>query len=177
MAPASTAVALEVIPVERIASRIYVIRRQKVMIDSDLAELYDVLTKNLNLAVRRNKRRFPEDFMFRLTAKEAQALRLQNATSKSGGRGGRRYVPYVFTEQGVAMLSSVLKSERAADVNVMIMRTFVRLRNILATNEDLARRVAMHDHKINVLCDQVQKLLAPPKKRKKYKIGFAAVQA
>src|SRR5258708_22844862 len=99
------------IPVELIARRIYRIRGQKVMLDTDLAELYQVLTKNLNLAVRRNKERFPEDFMFQLTEEEAESLRLQIATSKIG-RGGRRYLPYVFTEHGVAMLSSVLRSAR-----------------------------------------------------------------
>ena len=159
------------IPIERVASRIFLVRGQKVMIDSDLAELYQVLTKNLNLAVRRNLRRFPEDFMFQLTLEEAEALRLQFATSNPA-RGGRRYLPYVFTEQGVAMLSSVLRSERAADVNVIIMRTFVRLRQILAADEDLARKVASHDRQIAVLFDHVQRMLAPPP-RKKIRIGFS----
>ena len=167
---ATAVLALEAIPAERIASRIHMIRSQKVMLDSDLAELYDVLTKNLNLAVRRNKRRFPEDFMFQLTADEAEALRLQSATSNAS-RGGRRYAPYVFTEQGVAMLSSVLKGNRAADVNVMIMRTFVRLRYALATNEELARKVEQHDREIGVLFASVKKLLAPPVV-KKNPIGF-----
>lgn len=158
------------IPIERVASRIYLIRGQKVMLDVDLAELYQVLTKNLNLAVRRNLRRFPADFMFQLTPVEDEALRLQIATSKTG-RGGRRYPPYVFTEQGVAMLSSVLKSDRAADVNVVIMRTFVRFRQVLATNEDLARRVAQHDKQIAVLFEHVGKMLAPAPVKKK-PIGF-----
>lgn len=168
---AKAATALDVIPIERIASRIYLVRGQKVMIDTDLAALYKVLTKNLNLAVRRNQRRFPEDFMFQLADEEAEGLRLQIATSKVGTRGGRRYAPYVFTEQGVAMLSSVLKSDRAADVNVAIMRTFVRLRHVLATNEDLARKVAQHDQQISVLFEHVQKMLAPPAV-KKNPIGF-----
>ena len=140
------------------------------MLDSDLAGLYQVLTKNLNLAVRRNPRRFPEDFMFQLTSEETEDLRLQFATSKTGS-GGRRYSPYVFTEQGVAMLSSVLKSVRAADVNVTIMRTFVRLRQVLASNEDLARKVAQHDRQITVLFEHVQKILAPAP-TKKSRIGF-----
>jgi len=174
MAKSSAAKALAVIPIERIASRIYVIRSQKVMFDRDLAELYGVLTKNLNLAVRRNERRFPADFMFQLTAKEVESLRLQIATSKKpAGRGGLRYAPYVFTEQGVAMLSSVLKGNRAADVNVMIMRTFVRLRHVLATNEELARKVEQHDEEIAILFDHVENLLAPVPVKKK-PIGFIA---
>src|SRR5215213_1292305 len=126
-----------VVPVEVIARRIYLIRGQKVMLDFDLAELYEVPTKVLNQAVRRNLSRFPEDFMFRLTKEEAESLRSQIVTSNEGlrsqsvtlkeGRGGRRYLPYAFTEQGVAMLSSVLKSERAVEVNIAIMRTFVQL--------------------------------------------------
>ncbi len=141
------------------------------MVDSDLAELYGVLTKNLNLAVRRNLRRFPEDFMFQVTDEEDEVLRLQFATSNVVGRGGRRYPPYVFTEHGVAMLSSVLKSDRAADVNVMIMRTFVRIREVLSTNEELARQVAQHDRHIATLFQHVQRLLAPPPEKKK-PIGF-----
>src|SRR5690348_9652781 len=109
------------VPVEMIERRIYLIRGQKVMLDSDLAELYQVLTKNLNLAVRRNTNRFPTDFMFQLTKEEAESLRLQFATSNVG-RGGRRYLPYAFTEHGVAMLSSVLNSERAVQMNILIIR-------------------------------------------------------
>ena len=108
-----------------IERRIYLIRGQKVMVDEDLAELYGVPTKRLNQQVSRNRKRFPDDFMFRLTKTEAEALRLQFATSKKG-RGGRRSLPYVFTEQGVAMLSSVLNSERAIEVNIMIMRAFCK---------------------------------------------------
>ena len=169
---AKTKVSTSVIPIERIASRIFLVRGQKVMVDSDLAALYQVLTKNLNLAVRRNIRRFPKDFMFQLTAKEGEVLRLQFATSNAGS-GGRRYAPYVFTEQGVAMLSSVLKSDRAADVNVTIMRTFVRFRQVLSTNEELARKVAQHDRQITILFENVQRMLAPPAV-KKNRIGFAA---
>ncbi len=120
------------------------------MLDTDLAEMYGVLTKNLNLAVRRNLRRFPADFMFQLSPEEASNLRLQIATSSSD-HGGRRYAPYAFTEHGVAMLSSVLRSARAIEVNIAIMRTFIRIRRILATNAELARKVAQHDLEIATL--------------------------
>ena len=109
------------------------------MLDADLAEVYQVLTKNLNLAVRRNAERFPRDFMFQLTKKESECLRLQFATSNAG-RGGRRYLPKAFTELGVAMLSSVLNSPRAIKMNIIIMRAFVRLREALATHKDLAQK-------------------------------------
>lgn len=127
-------------PTELIERRIYVIRRQKVMIDSDLAELYLVPTKRLNEAVKRNASRFPADFMFQLTGNESEALRSQIATSNTG-RGGRRFLPYGFTEHGVAMLSSVLNSERAVQMNILIIRAFVKLRGLLASHQDLARRV------------------------------------
>jgi len=158
-----------VIPVERIARRIYLIRGEKAMLDSDLADLYGVETKNLNKAVKRNLRRFPNDFMFQLTSDEFEALRFQFGTSK--GPGGRRSRPYVFTEQGVAMLSSVLNSDRAADVNVAIMRTFVKLREMLATNQDLARKVKDHDRQIAALFSAVEKMLALPA-TKKNPIGY-----
>ena len=153
-----------IVPIERVAARIYVIRGENVMVDSYLADLYAVSTGNLNLAVRRNQRRFPKDFVFQLSPKEFDSLLLQTAIAK--GRGGRRIPPYAFTEQGVAMLSSVLKSNRAADVNVVIMRTFVKIRRMLATNEELARKVAQHDRQIAVLFDNLEKLLAPPAKRR-----------
>ncbi len=159
------------IPIERIASRIYLIRGQKVMLDSDLAALYGVATGRLNEQVKRNRRRFPADFAFRLIQEEFDALISQIAISKPG-RGGRRKPPRVFTEQGVAMLSSVLRSDRAADVNVAIMRTFVRLRQVLATNEELALKVARHDRQIGVLFEQVKALLKPPDPPKKPSIGF-----
>lgn len=159
------------IPVERIASQIYLIRGEKVMLDSDLAQLYGVTTGNLNKAVQRNLRRFPEDFMFQLSGEESDALKFQIGIAKTG-RGGRRSPPYAFTEQGIAMLSSVLHSDRAADVNVAIMRTFVRLREILATHRDLARKVAEHDRQIATLFSTVQKLLAPPDPPKKHPIGY-----
>jgi len=163
--------AQSVIPIERIASRIYLIRGKKVMLDSDLAELYGVTTGNLNKAVKRNLRRFPDDFMFRLTVEEMDVLLFQIGRAKKPGSGGRRIPPHVFTEHGVAMLSSVLNSDRAADVNVAIMRTFVKLREMLATNRDLARKVQEHDQKITLLIEAVQGLLTIPP-QKKNPIGF-----
>ena len=160
-----------VIPVERIASRIYLIRGEKVMLDSDLAEMYRVRTSALNQQVSRNSDRFPEDFAFRLTAEEFESLMSQIVISNAG-RGGRRKLPMVFTEQGVAMLSSVLRSGRAAAVNVAIMRTFVKLRQVLATHKDLARKVEDHDRQIAVLFDTVRKLLASPDPPKKNPIGY-----
>ena len=168
------------IPLERIASRMYLIRGRKVMIDQDLAELYGVETGALNRAVKRNRARFPEDFLFHLSIKEFEALRYhlgisslrsQSGISK-GQRGGRRYNPYAFTEQGVAMLSSVLRSPRAVEVNITIMRTFVKLRHILATHEDVARKVAQHDRQIAALFEHVHKLLEPPPVPKKRPMGF-----
>ena len=130
------------IPIERIASQIYLVRGRKVMLDSDLSALYGVPTKALNQAVTRNRERFPDDFMFRLTAEEWN--RSQSVTGSQKHRDPR-YPPRAFTQEGVAMLSSVLRSKRAVEVNIAIMRTFVRLRQILATNEKLARKVARHD--------------------------------
>ncbi len=128
------------VSLSKIENMIYVIRGQKVMVDSDLAQLYGVLTKNLNKAVGRNKDRFPGDFMFQLTEEEAESLRFQIGTSKVG-RGGRRYLPYVFTEGGVAMLSSVLTSNEAARVNISIIRTFIRLRSFLAMENSLPEKM------------------------------------
>jgi hypothetical protein len=137
-------------------------------VDVDLAELYGVSTKRLNEQVRRNRKRFPKDFMFQLMKEEAEALRSQFATSKTG-RGGRRYLPYAFTEQGVAMLSSVLTSERAIEVNIAIMRTFVKLRQILESNEELNRKftaviqkLATHDKYFKVVFDELKKLTDRP---------------
>ena len=165
------------VPVQLIERRIYLIRSHKVMLDVDLAELYQVTTKRLNQQVGRNLKRFPEDFMFQLTNTGAEALRLQNATSKTG-RGGRRYMPYAFTEQGVAMLSSVLNSERAIEVNIAIMRVFVKLRQMLESNEELNRKFALvirklatHDKYFKVVFDELKKLteLPTPSRRQ---IGF-----
>jgi phage regulator Rha-like protein len=157
-----------VIPIERIAEKIYLIRDEKVMLDSDLAELYGVATKVLNQAVSRNKERFPEDFMFRLSDEEFQILKSQIVTSSWGGR---RYPPHAFTEQGVAMLSSVLRSARAVQVNIAIVRAFVRLREMLATHKDLARKVDEHDRQIANLYAHVERLLRLPEP-KKNPIGY-----
>jgi ORF6N domain len=160
----------EIVPKERIAASIHIIRGQKVMFDSDLAMLYGVETKVFNQAVRRNSSRFPVDFMFQLTKEELECLRSQSVTSN---RGGRRYDPYVFTEQGVAMLSSVLRSKRAVQINIDIMRTFVKIRQMLQTNEELSRKVAQHDRHIALLFENVQKLLSPDPSVKKHRMEFA----
>jgi hypothetical protein len=136
--------------------------------------MYEVPTRRLNEQVKRNISRFPSDFMFQLSSEEADNLRSQFATS-SPGHGGRRYLPYVFTEQGVAMLSSVLNSERAVQVNIAIMRTFVKLRQMLASNADLARKLAAmekkYDSHFKVVFDAIRQLMTPPEKSKR-KIGF-----
>jgi hypothetical protein len=178
------------VPVERIERAILVIRGHKVMLDADLAVLYEVETKALNRAVKRNTDRFPADFMFQLTDEEAEFLRCQLGTSKaeagkpsrsqfgtSKGRGGRRYLPYAFTEQGVAMLSSVLHSPRAVQVNIAIMRTFVRLRQMLQQNADLARKLAQlekkYDTQFRAVFDAIRELMKPPEKPKR-RIGFGS---
>ncbi|MGA2588300.1 MAG: ORF6N domain-containing protein [Bryobacteraceae bacterium] len=177
-APISSATGNLPVPAEVIERRIYLIRGQKVMLDSDLAELYQVLTKNLNLAVRRNLDRFPEDFMFQLTQDEFQNLRLQSATSSSG-YGGRRYLPYAFTEHGVAMLSSVLSSKQAVQMNIVIIRAFVKLREVLATHKDLAARMEkleaaqkQHGSIIAVVVEEIKKLKQPSPTPPKRRIGF-----
>lgn len=159
-----------VIPIERIAEKIYLIRDEKVMLDSDLAELYGVTTGNLNKAVKRNQRRFPDDFMFQVSEEEYEDLLFQIGIAKTG-RGGRRSLPFVFTEQGVAMLSSVLHTERAIDINVAIMRAFVRLREMLATHKDVARKIDEHDRQIANLYAHVERLLRLPEPRK-HPIGY-----
>ena len=162
------------IPIERIEKSIYLIRGEKVMLDRDLAELYRVETKMLNRAVKRNLRRFPTDFMFQLSDDETSRLRYQIGTSKKG-RGGRRYLPYVFTEQGVAMLSSVLHSQRAISVNIEIMRAFVKLREMLASNSELCRRLdeleSKYDRQFKVVFDAIRQLMSPPVPARK-QIGF-----
>ena len=149
-----------------IERRILLIHKRKVMIDSDLAELYRVPTKVLIQSVKRNPKRFPSDFTWQLTKKEAQRLRSQFVTSK--GRGGRRYLPYVFTEQGVAMLSSVLNSDRAIEVNVQIMRTFMKLRELLLTHRDLQKKIENlekhYDDKFAVVFKAIRVLLEKAKK-------------
>jgi len=169
-------------PIER---GIHLIRGRKVMLDSDLAALYQVQTFRLNEAVKRNKTRFPADFMFQLTRKETESLTSQAAISKKG-RGGRRTRPYVFTEHGVAMLSSVLKSKRAIQMNIVICRAFVRIRELIATNRDLADRVAKLEtgqlgtnsildalvDEIDGIAHDVKTIQAPPPASKR-RIGFA----
>lgn len=165
-----------VIPHERIERAILVIRGHKVMLDTDLAALYEVPTRRLNEAVKRNLKRFPPDFMFQLSEEEAERLRSQFATSK--GRGGRRYLPYVFTEFGVAMLSSVLNSDRAILVNIEIMRVFGRLRQLLASHADLLRRLdemeKKYDHQFRVVFEAIRELMAPPDEPPKERMGFQA---
>jgi cell division septum initiation protein DivIVA len=151
-----------VIPVE---SRILVLRQQKVILDSDLAELYGVPVKRLNEQVKRNEERFPADFMFRLSDDEQKSLKAQ--TSKSG-RGGRRYAPYAFTEHGAIMAATVLNSERAVEMSVFVVRAFVRLREVLSTNQQLAgkideleQRLDTHDASIQEIIEAIRELMAP----------------
>ncbi len=162
-----------VIPVERIERSILLIRGEKVMLDADLAELYQVETRVLVQAVKRNIGRFPSDFMFQLSKEEFSHLRSQIVTSNSWG--GRRYPPYAFTEQGVAMLSGVLKSERAVQVNVEIVRAFVRLRRTLASHSDLARQLetleGKYDKQFKMVFDTLRELMKPAEP-KRHKIGF-----
>jgi phage regulator Rha-like protein len=161
--------------VERIEQAILFMRGQKVMLDRDLAELYRVEIRALNQAVRRNSKRFPEDFMFQLTKEEDETLRSQFVTLKKGRGQHRKYLPYAFTEQGVAMLSSVLNSERAIEVNVEIMRAFVRLRKMLSSHAALARKLAAlenkYDKQFKVVFDAIRALMVPPEKSRK-QIGF-----
>jgi ORF6N domain len=168
-----------IVPTALISQKIFFVRGTRVMLDADLARLYAVSTKNLNKAVKRNASRFPTDFMFQLSPAELQSLRFQTGTSKPG-RGGRRYAPHVFTEQGVAMLSSVLRSSRAVQVNVAIMRTFVRLREMLATHEELRRKIdAMekrYDARFQAVFDTIRQMLETPIPAKK-PIGFHAKPA
>jgi phage regulator Rha-like protein len=161
------------VPAERIERSILLIRGHKVILDADLAALYGVETKQLIRAVKRNLPRFPDDFMFQLNAEESENLRVHFGTSSQWG--GRRYPPYAFTEQGVAMLSSVLRSKRAIQVNVEIMRAFVRLRRILASHADLARKLdgleKKYDTQFKVVFDAIRELMKPPETKKR-PIGF-----
>ena len=188
--------------IEHVERRILLLRGQKVMLDRDLADLYEVDAKVLNQAVKRNLDRFPEDFMFQLTAEESArlksqtvtlkmkrpaelrpqsgtlSLRSQIVTSNAGqGRGGRRYRPYAFTEQGVAMLSSVLRSKRAVMVNIEIMRAFVRLRQMLGAHADLARKLAAlerkYDSQFKAVFDAIRELMTPTPAKKR-PIGFGS---
>ena len=157
-----------------IEGKIYLIRGKKVMLDRDLAELYGVETKGLIRAVKRNMERFPSDFMLLLTQQEVAILRYQFGTSSWGGR---RYLPYAFTEQGVAMLSSVLNSERAIQVNIQIIRTFTKLRELLSSNAELRKKIEemerKYDQQFRVVFDAIKKLLEPSEGPRK-KIGFHA---
>ena len=166
------------IPLQSVVNRIHVIRGQRVMLDSDLAALYGVPTKALNQAVKRNSERFPADFMFQLTVKEFEKWRSQIVTSNPGARMGLRRAPYVFTEHGALQLASVLKSERAVEMSLLVVRAFVRLRELLASNKDLAaqfkkleRRLNVSDEAIAELYAIVRELMASPEKPKR-KIGF-----
>ncbi len=173
---------------EVIEQKIYLVRNQKVMLDSDLAGLYGVSTKSLNQAVKRNKKRFPQDFMFRLTREESNSLRSQFVTSNEendsltsqiaiskDGRGGRRSLFYAFTEQGVAMLSSVLNSDRAVQVNIQIIRTFIKIRALLATHKDLLEKIEKmeknYDRQFRIVFQIIRELNSPPKESNR-KIGF-----
>lgn len=164
-----------VVPVERIEKKILMIRGEKVMPDTDLADLYEVPVRVLNQAVKRNIERFPADFMFQLTKKEDYSLKSQIVTLKKGRGAHRKYLPYVFTEQGVAMLSSVLNSQRAVQVNIEIMRAFVRLRLMLSTNTELSRKLnaleKKYDTQFKVVFDAIRHLMMSPETKIR-KIGF-----
>lgn len=171
-------------PAQHIASRIVLMRGQKVMLDSDLAELYGLPTKALVQAVKRNLKRFPADFMFTLTNQDVAILKSQTVTSRSGEFeqwGGRRKPLHAFTEQGVAMLSSVLRSARAIAANIAIMRAFVRLRGIISANTELAKkldelehRVSGHDEAITKIVQAIRELAAPPPVKPRRSIGFVS---
>lgn len=168
---------IAVVTFDRMELRIFEIRGLKVMLDSELAALYGVTTFRLNEAVKRNKDRFPEDFMFQLDRQELDSLTSQFAMSKKTGRGGRRTMPYVFTEQGVAMLSSVLNSERAVQVNIAIMRAFVNMRRYAATSEEIGKKIALiekklstHDEHFKTVFAAIKAMIAPPKQSKQ--IGY-----
>lgn len=164
-----------VIPVERIEKAIYLIRGEKVMLDRDLADLYQVTTAALNQAVRRNRERFPSDFMFQLTPSEVTQLNRSQIVIGSQKHRDPRFRPYVFTEQGIAMLSSVLRSKRAISVNIEIMRAFVKLRQMLASNTELSRRLdeleSKYDRKFKIVFDAIRQLMSPPVPDRK-QIGF-----
>jgi len=167
----------DLVPLEIIERKIYLIRDHKVLLSMDLAKLYGISTKRLNEQVKRNISRFPDDFMFQLNDNEYEILKSQIATSSWGGV--RRANPYAFSEQGVAMLSSVLNSERAIQVNIIIMRAFVKLRQILSTHAELAQKlkelegkVGKHDMEILMIFDAIRQLMAPPPEPPKRRIGF-----
>ena len=162
---------------DEITEKILTYRERKVMLDTDLAALYGVPTKRLNEAVKRNLARFPSDFMFQLNLQEAEILRSQFATLETGRGRHRKYLPYVFTEQGVAMLSSVLNSRRAVQVNIEIMRTFAKLREMILSHKDLQKKIdemeQKYDKNFSVVFAALRELLHPPVKPKR-QIGFHA---
>lgn len=164
------------IPIEHIEQKILLIRGHKVMLDSDLAALYGVEVKRLNEQVQRNRDRFPEDFMFQLNNQEVARLRSQFATLDTGRGEYRKYTPYVFTEQGVAMLSSVLRSPRAIKVNIEIMRAFVQLRQLLMSHKELAEKLdkmeKTYDNNFRIVFQHLRQLMEPPPVPPKRKIGF-----
>lgn len=167
--------------VPSIENKIHTIRGQKVMLDSDLAEIYGVLTWRLNEQVKRNIDRFPPDFMFRLKEREFDILRSQFASSNKG-RGGRRYLPYVFTEHGAVMLASVLNSPRAVEASIFVVRAFVKMREILSVHKEFARKlkqlerqVAGHDEDISALIEAIKQLIEPPPKPGR-QIGFRSAK-
>ncbi len=168
---------LVVAPAGRIEQLILLIRGERVILDADLAALYGVETKRLNEQVKRNAGRFPEDFVFRLTSEETDALRSQSATSK--GHGGRRYAPYAFTEHGVIMVANVLNAPRAVQTSIYVVRAFVRLRSMLTQNKELATKLAQlerklqkHDQQIITLIQAIRQLMEPPPEPPKKRIGF-----
>jgi phage regulator Rha-like protein len=175
----------EIVPIESIVTRIILLRGERVLLDRDLAELYGVETGIFNRAVKRNLERFPKDFMFQLTVEEWELLRCQNGISKSG-RGGRRYLPYAFTEHGAVMAANILKSPRAVQISVFVVRAFVRMREMLIEQKDLARQLAdleerlterldIHETAIVEVLRQVMTVLAPPQNpptKPKRQIGF-----
>ena len=171
------------IPAERIAQAIFVIRGQKVIIDADMAELYEVTTKRFNEQVRRNLERFPQDFMLQLSQEEWDALRSQFATLKTGRGQHRKYLPYAFTEHGAIMAATILNSPRATEVSVYVVRAFVRLREVLASNKELALKLSelesriglkldSHDQAIAGILNAIRELMRPPEPAKKRPIGF-----
>lgn len=165
-----------IVTAEAIENKIYLVRGQKVMLDSDLAELYEVPTKVLVQAVKRNIKRFPRDFMFQITNQDVVGLRSQIVTSRLE-HGGRRYTPYAFTEHGIAMLSSVLNSDRAIEVNIQIIRAFVKLREMISSNKELAKRLdeleMKYDSQFRAVFDAIRELMIPTEEDKR-KIGFLA---
>lgn len=164
--------AYNLIPTERIASRIFILRGEKVMLDFDLADLFGVQTKRLNERVKRNQERFPEDFMFRLSQEEVEELNRSQIVTGSQKHRDPRYPPRAFTEHGILMLSNVLRSERAVEVSIQIVRAFVQMRRLLATHEELANKVEEHDQHIAILYEQLKHLLEPPESSKRNPIGF-----